>query len=122
MRLKVTNANIRVVAARTDLMPPLETASHSARVFISYRSQDPDLTLAKEFYEALKAARHQPFMAGACVRSWWKQLNRLFPQVNQFDWSPYKGFSWIAWVLCICKEMKLFLAAICIGGILAIAF
>lgn len=48
--------------------PVVATAKKSARVFISYRSQDPDLTLAQEFYEALKQAGHQPFMAGASIR------------------------------------------------------
>ena len=36
----------------------------SARVFISYRSDDPDLSLAQTFYEELLAAGHQPFIAG----------------------------------------------------------
>ena len=32
-------------------MPSLQPTPQSARVFISYRSQDPDATLAKEFFE-----------------------------------------------------------------------
>jgi hypothetical protein len=33
------------------------------RVFISYRPQEPDLSLAKQFFEAIAAAGHQAFMA-----------------------------------------------------------
>ena len=47
---------------------PLPPTSKSARVFISYRSQDPDLSLAQHFYEAIKAAGHQAFMAGESIR------------------------------------------------------
>lgn len=38
------------------------------RVFISYRSQDADLALARQFSDALRAAGHQPFMAGESIR------------------------------------------------------
>ncbi|ACK69619.1 TIR protein [Gloeothece citriformis PCC 7424] len=40
----------------------------SQRVFISYRSQDPDASLAKVFYEHLKDAGHLPFMAAESIR------------------------------------------------------
>jgi AAA-like domain/TIR domain len=39
----------------------------STRIFISYRSQDPDLSLAQQFYKALTVAGHQTFMAGECI-------------------------------------------------------
>ena len=40
----------------------------SQRVFISYRSKDPDQRLAKEFYGALKEVGHEPFLAAATIR------------------------------------------------------
>jgi len=49
-------------------VPPLEPTGERARVFISYRSQDPDLTLAQQFYEGLKAVGHEAFMAGESIR------------------------------------------------------
>jgi len=42
----------------------META---ARNFISYRTKEPDLGLAQEFFRALEAARHLPFMAAASI-------------------------------------------------------
>ena len=39
----------------------------SARIFISYRSQNPDLSLAQQFYKALTVAGHKAFMAGECI-------------------------------------------------------
>ncbi|HEY9604449.1 MAG TPA: AAA-like domain-containing protein, partial [Allocoleopsis sp.] len=64
----------------------MESASRSARVFISYRSQDPDLSLAKEFYEALKAAGHQPFMAGASIRLGQKWPQRIDEELERADY------------------------------------
>ncbi|HEY9640762.1 MAG TPA: AAA-like domain-containing protein [Coleofasciculaceae cyanobacterium] len=40
-------------------------ATPMKRVFISYRHQEPDLSLAKQFFEAIAAAGHQAFMAEA---------------------------------------------------------
>src|SRR5689334_11120012 len=64
----------------------MESASSSARVFISYRSQDPDLSLAKEFYEALKALGHQPFMAGASIRLGQKWPQRIDEELERADY------------------------------------
>lgn len=57
------------------LSPISTTPIASQRVFISYRSQDPDLSLAQHFYEAIKAAGHQAFMAGESIR-----LGQNWPQ------------------------------------------
>jgi class 3 adenylate cyclase len=46
----------------------LRLAGLTARIFISYRAQDPDLSLAQMFYEQLSAAGHQVFMAGQSIR------------------------------------------------------
>ncbi len=38
------------------------------QVFISYRSKDPDLSLAQEFHAAIQEAGHDAFMAGESIR------------------------------------------------------
>ncbi|MGK7874196.1 MAG: AAA-like domain-containing protein [Xenococcaceae cyanobacterium] len=71
-------------------VPPVttvETTSQSQRVFISYRSKDPDLSLAQKFYEYLKAAGHQPFMAGASIKlgeNWPQRIDRELKQCDYF--------------------------------------
>ncbi|NEO32050.1 MAG: TIR domain-containing protein [Symploca sp. SIO3C6] len=65
---------------------PKKTAQ-SQRVFISYRSRDPDLSLAQKFYEALKASGHQPFMAGASIRlgeNWPQRIDQELEQCDYF--------------------------------------
>lgn len=56
------------------------------KVFISYRSHDPDLSLAEEFYKALKAAGHEAFMAGQSIRlgEGWPQ--RIETELKQSDY------------------------------------
>ena len=39
----------------------------SKRVFISYRTQEPDKSLAQAFHDHLKAAGHEPFMAAESI-------------------------------------------------------
>jgi serine/threonine-protein kinase len=68
-------------------VPPLEPTGQRARVFISYRSQDPDLTLAQQFYEALKAAGHEAFMAGESIRlgeNWPERIDRELERCDYF--------------------------------------
>jgi hypothetical protein len=67
--------------------PGVPTAKKSAKVFISYRSRDPDLTLAQEFYEALKQAGHLPFMAGASIRigeTWPQRIDQELKACDYF--------------------------------------
>ncbi|NEP02496.1 MAG: TIR domain-containing protein [Symploca sp. SIO2E9] len=59
---------------------------NSARIFISYRSQEPDLSLAKEFYQALKASGHQPFMAGECIRLGENWPERVDQELEESDY------------------------------------
>ncbi|MBD2491721.1 AAA-like domain-containing protein [Aulosira sp. FACHB-615] len=59
----------------------------SQRVFISYRSQEPDLSLAQHFYEAIKAAGHQAFMAGESIRlgqNWPQRIDRELELCDYF--------------------------------------
>ncbi|MBW4695363.1 MAG: AAA-like domain-containing protein [Lyngbya sp. HA4199-MV5] len=45
-----------------------EFSPTAARVFISYRSKEPDIGLAQQFYESLQAAGHPVFLAGESIR------------------------------------------------------
>lgn len=54
---------------------PVSSLTRMTRVFISYRSQSPDRDLAQQFFEALKAAGHEAFMAGESIR-----LGETWPQ------------------------------------------
>ncbi|WP_438822869.1 toll/interleukin-1 receptor domain-containing protein [Nostoc favosum] len=67
-------------------MPTLPAARKSARFFISYRSQDPDLSLAHNFYEALKAAGHEAFMAGESIRLGEKWPQRIDEELKLCDY------------------------------------
>ncbi|MEH2419490.1 MAG: AAA-like domain-containing protein [Nostoc sp.] len=67
-------------------MPTLPAASKSARFFISYRSQDPDLSLAQNFYEAIKAAGHEAFMAGESIRLGEKWPQRIDEELKLCDY------------------------------------
>ncbi|MBN3939215.1 AAA-like domain-containing protein [Nostoc sp. NMS9] len=67
-------------------MPTLPAASKNARFFISYRSQDPDLSLAHNFYEALKAAGHEAFMAGESIRLGEKWPQRIDEELKLCDY------------------------------------
>lgn len=67
-------------------MPTLPAARKNARFFISYRSQDPDLSLAHNFYEALKAAGHEAFMAGESIRLGEKWPQRIDEELKLCDY------------------------------------
>lgn len=57
------------------------------RVFISYRAQEPDAGLAQAFYDHLKAAGHDPFMAAESIRlgdNWSQRIERELGQCDYF--------------------------------------
>jgi serine/threonine-protein kinase len=59
----------------------------SAKVFISYRSQDHELKLAQQFYDALKAAGHEPFMAGESIQlgeGWAQRIDEALKRCDYF--------------------------------------
>ncbi|WP_334820338.1 AAA-like domain-containing protein [Nostoc sp.] len=64
----------------------MPAASKNARFFISYRSQDPDLSLAYNFYEALKAAGHKVFMASESIRLGEKWPQRIDEELKLCDY------------------------------------
>lgn len=72
------------VVSSTESVP---SPAKSAKVFISYRSQDPDLSLAQQFYAALKAVGHQVFMAAESIRlgtNWSQAIDRELEQCDYF--------------------------------------
>jgi hypothetical protein len=58
----------------------------SQRVFISYRSQEPDVSLAQEFHDRLQAAGHTAFMAAKSI-SWGQNwIERIDQELKQCDY------------------------------------
>jgi len=55
---------------------PSNIKKRSARIFISYRNSEPDLSLTLQFYQALTTAGHQVFMAGESLK-----IGEDWPQV-----------------------------------------
>jgi hypothetical protein len=61
--------------------------STGKRVFISYRDQLPDRTLAQTFYQALEEAGHQPFMAETSLQlgeTWAKRIRAELEAADYF--------------------------------------
>jgi len=61
--------------------------SESAKVFISYRSKDPDQTLAYKFQEALQMSGHEAFMAAASIRlgdNWSQRIDQALEACDYF--------------------------------------
>ncbi|MBD2001008.1 AAA-like domain-containing protein [Leptolyngbya sp. FACHB-541] len=56
------------------------------RLFISYRSQDPDMSLAQRFYEALDAAGYESFMAGESIRLGENWAQRVDEELERADY------------------------------------
>lgn len=57
------------------------------KVFISYRSEDPDLSLAQNFYDAIANAGHQAFMAGESIHlgeNWAQRIDRELKSCDYF--------------------------------------
>jgi serine/threonine-protein kinase len=63
-----------------------EKTMTSQRVFISYRSQEPDVSLAQEFHDRLQAAGHTAFMAAKSI-SWGENwIERIDQELKQCDY------------------------------------
>jgi len=77
----VTNLGLRQIRGFAEpvpvyqILPARPTEINQKRVFISYRAQEPDSTLAEQFYQALTAAGHEAFIAGGSI-----QLGENWPQ------------------------------------------
>lgn len=58
----------------------------NAQVFISYRTQDPDRSLAQEFYAAIQAAGYSTFMAGESIRLGEDWAQRIDAELARCDY------------------------------------
>lgn len=78
--------------------PPLSSSVTNQKIFISYRSQNPDQNLALQLSEALKAAGHQIFMAQESILQAENWPQRIDAELKQCDYfllllSPQSAFS-----------------------------
>ncbi|MEL7314789.1 MAG: AAA-like domain-containing protein [Cyanobacteria bacterium J06559_3] len=74
---------------QTTVSPPLAVSrvvGPGSRIFISYRDQAPDNALAQHFYDALTAAGHKPFMAGASIQWGETWAQRIRAELAQSDY------------------------------------
>ncbi|KYC34635.1 hypothetical protein WA1_50425 [Scytonema hofmannii PCC 7110] len=79
-----------------DVVP--KSVTKPARVFLSYRSEEPDMGLAHTFYDALKSVGHKVFMAGENIRLGENWAQRIYEELEQCDYfmlllSPQSAFS-----------------------------
>jgi hypothetical protein len=82
MRSLIPNQNPAPVA----IAPP-EAPVGSPSVFISYRSRDPDMSLAQEFHQVLEAEGYSAFMAGESLRlgdDWARRIDLELEQCDYF--------------------------------------
>jgi serine/threonine-protein kinase len=74
----------KLLAKDTTTQP--EKNMTSQRVFISYRSQKPDVSLAQEFHDRLQEAGHTAFMAAKSI-SWGENwIERIDQELKQCDY------------------------------------
>ncbi|MDJ0555019.1 MAG: AAA-like domain-containing protein [Microcoleaceae cyanobacterium MO_207.B10] len=73
-----------------ELLPLLDddqiVSGNSSQVFISYRSQDPDQELARQFETALTTVGHQVFMAADHIRLGENWFQRIHQELKQCDY------------------------------------
>jgi hypothetical protein len=65
---------------------PRKKSLPPVKVFISYRSQDPDMSLAQEFHHALEEAGYSTFMAGESIRLGEDWAHRIDVELAQCDY------------------------------------
>lgn len=66
--------------------PPRPITTTARKVFISHRAQEPDLSLAQQFYVALSTAGHEVFMAGESLRLGEGWPNRIEAELQRCDY------------------------------------
>lgn len=65
--------------------PATDNPTSGQRVFISYRSQEPDISLAQDFHDHLKAAGHAPFMAAESIDWGENWVDRIDQELKRCD-------------------------------------
>ena len=91
LRLPVTYLGLRKLkgiqeAVPVYRIPPPKSLRDHQRVFISYRAQDPDLSLAQKVSEAFNNAGHQTFMAGGSIRLGEDWPQRIEAELKRCDY------------------------------------
>lgn len=74
------------IGLKAELLISPELALNPSRVFVSYRSRDPDMGLAQRFHDVLKLAGHQIFMAGESIRLGENWTERISSELEQCDY------------------------------------
>ncbi|MBD2200740.1 AAA-like domain-containing protein [Calothrix anomala FACHB-343] len=78
---------IELESLSQDQIPVIKTRINiRSRVFISYRSKDPDLSLAQLFYKGIKAAGHEAFMAEESIRLGENLPERIDKELERCDY------------------------------------
>jgi serine/threonine protein kinase len=75
------------IPATSTPFPAVAKALQPARVFISYSQQEPDLTLARQFFQTLQQAGHAPFLSGQSGQlgpGWAQQVDTELQQCDYF--------------------------------------
>ncbi len=66
--------------------PASESLASGKGVFISYRTQEPDISLAHAFHDHLKAAGHEPFMAAESIAWGENWVDRIDQELKRCDY------------------------------------
>ena len=74
-----SNLDMKSVTLSSNTVTPV-------RVFISYRSKEPDLSLSRQLYKALKDSGHDAFMAGESIRLGEAWARRIDDELEQCDY------------------------------------
>ncbi len=86
---KPTQQQVAESMPKPEAQEPFHSPGTSAKVFISYRTKDPDLSLAQEFYRALRVAGHEVFLAGESIRLGEDWSERIDQELEQCDYFCY---------------------------------
>lgn len=66
--------------------PPVNSQSTSHKVFIAHCNEQPDLSLAEKFYQAIEGAGHKAFMAKLNIQPGEKWSSRIARELKQCDY------------------------------------
>ncbi|NJR75081.1 MAG: toll/interleukin-1 receptor domain-containing protein [Scytonema sp. CRU_2_7] len=67
-------------------MSQVKPTIQNAKIFISYHNQEPDISLATQFYHSLKSAGHNPFMAKESINWGEKWPDRIDEELQLCDY------------------------------------
>ncbi|MBD2462667.1 AAA-like domain-containing protein [Oscillatoria sp. FACHB-1407] len=82
-----TSISFNSAAVCTSASDEVSQSEGNARFFISYRSQEPDCSLARQFYDTLKSAGHEVFMAAESIQlgdNWSQRIDQELEECDYF--------------------------------------